>query len=151
MTLTAYTCNCDNHIVDKTQYLTNSVILQGETRDNSIDIVSPDILVTSAVPLTCNYVFIPRFSRFYYVSVTVIRSGLYLLRCTCDVLMSFSGQIKQAACTAKRTKEAGEKGNINLYVPDSDLPMYAYTEDCVYIFGSFADKWQGGAYVCTVG
>lgn len=151
MTITAYTVTCDNRIVNKTTYLTGGTELSGETRDNAIDVQSPDILVTSAAPINCNYAYIPLFGRYYYVTVTVIRAGLYLLRCNCDVLMSFRAQFAQSRCTVRRTQTATERGNINEFVPDGDLPMFAYTEDCVHIFGSFADQWAGGAYVCTVG
>lgn len=151
MIINAYQITCDNRIMDKTQYLGTATVLQGETRDQSVDLINPSILVSSDCPIDCNYAEIPAFRRFYYVTIDVIRSGLYLMQMHCDVLMSFRTDIKAAKCVAVRTREAGETDNINLYVPDRDLPSFAYTEDTVHIIGSFSAGWTGGAYVCTVG
>ena len=151
MTITAYTVGCDNRIADKSPYLGQGVTLQGETRDNAVDVAAPNILVTSNAPITCNYVYIPLFGRYYYTTVTVIRAGLYLLQCKSDPVMSFLTDIKRAKCTVRRTYGQGTRGNINVYVPDGDMPMFAYTEDCVHIIGSFKNNWTSGAYVCTVG
>lgn len=152
MNIYPYTITCDSLISDKRQFLPDNVApLSGVTRDNVIDIVNPTILVTSAAPIDCNYAYIPDFGRYYYVKVSVIRAGLYALSMHCDVLTSHITNIKKSPAVAVRTKESGENGNINLYVNDGDLPMFAYTEDCVHILGSFAGGWTGGAYVCTVG
>lgn len=152
MTIDAYVLTCDARIVDKRTYLSeHPVELKGETRDNIIDVVNPVILVSSEAPIDCNYAYIAAFGRYYFVRVSVIRAGLYALSMHCDVLMSYRTQIAASKAVARRTKDSGENGNINLYVKDGDLPMFAYTEDTVHVIGSFADKWSSGAYVCTVG
>ena len=152
MKIYAYLISCDNLIADKRNYLPESyTVLEGVTRDSVIDIVNPRILVSSDCPVNCNYCYIENFARYYYVTVDIVRAGLYLLSMHCDVLTSHISDIKSAKAVSSRTKEAGETDNINLYVKDRDLPMYAYTEDTVHIIGSFTDKWNAGAYVCTVG
>lgn len=152
MNIDVYTITCDNLIADKRTILPETpTSLQGVTRDNVINIVNPVILVSSAAPIDCNYAYIADFGRYYYVKVSVLRAGLYALTMHCDVLTSHIADIKKSPAVAKRTKEAGENGNINLYVADRDLPLYAYTEDCAHILGSFSAGWNGGAYVCTVG
>lgn len=152
MTIYAYTLTCDSLTADKRSYLPETYTsLQGVTRDDIINIVDPVILVTSATPIDTNYVYIPDFGRYYYATVSVIRAGLYALTLHCDVLTSHITDIKKSPAVARRTKNAGENDNINVFVHDSDLPMFAYTEDTVHVLGSFADLWGGGAYVCTVG
>lgn len=152
MHIYAYVISCDNLIADKSNYLPESYTdLEGVTRDSVIDIVDPRILVSSDCPVDCNYCYIPAFARYYYVTVEVVRAGLYLLSMHCDVLTSHISDIKKAKVVALRTKEAGETDNINLYVRDPDLPMFAYTEDCVHVVGSLGTGWAAGAYVCTVG
>ena len=137
MNIYPYTISCDSLTADKRQYLPEAVTpLSGATRDNVIDVVNPVILVTSAAPINCNYAYVPDFGRYYYVTVSVIRAGLYALSMHCDVLTSHIVDIKH---------------NINVYVRDKDLPMFAYTEDCVHVIHSFSAGWTGGAYVCTVG
>ena len=152
MTLYSYVITCDERIVDKSPYFPETpTTLSGVTRDSIIDTVNPVIMVSSAAPIDCNYAYIPDFDRYYFVKVSVIRAGLYALSMHCDVLMSYKTQLASCKAVARRTKEAGENGNINLYVKDGDLPMYAYTEDTVHIMGSFSGAWSAGAYVCTVG
>ena len=152
MNIYPYTLTCDSLTADKTQYIPEGVQpLSGVTRDNVIDIVNPVILVSSAAPIDCNYAYVPDFGRYYYVKVSVIRAGLYALTMHCDVLTSHITDIKKSPAVARRTRNAGETDNINMYVNDGDLPMFAYTEDCAHILGSFSAGWNGGAYVCTVG
>lgn len=152
MNIYPYTITCDSLTADKRQYLPDAVTpLSGVTRDNVIDVVNPVILVSSAAPINCNYAHVPDFGRYYYVTVSVIRAGLYALSMHCDVLTSHIVDIKLSPAVAKRTRNAGVKDNINVYVRDKDLPMFAYTEDCVHVIHSFSAGWTGGAYVCTVG
>lgn len=145
--------NVDDRVVDKTAALeaaTKYEVQNGVLREE-VDILDPSFNTTDNVPLGCNYAYIPDFRRWYYVTIEVIRTGIRRVTMHVDVLMTWKDAIKQAKCVANRTAKQGEKGNINMFVPDDHLPMFTYTEDCIEILGSFADGWNGGAFVCTVG
>ena len=65
----------------------------GTLRDES-NVVTPTILLEIDNPTTFNYLYIPAFSRYYFISeMTSVRNGLWRINCTCDALMSFAAAV----------------------------------------------------------
>lgn len=68
--------------------------LVGSLRDAS-SITTPSILLQMN-PVDYNYVYIPDFKRYYYInSITAMRTKAFLIDLKCDVLMSYSSEIKE--------------------------------------------------------
>lgn len=73
--------------------LTNGVEMSGNLRHPS-NVVSPDILIEIANPSLFNYMYIPDFGRYYYIDeMESVRTGLWRIAATVDVLMSFQEEI----------------------------------------------------------
>ena len=80
-------------------------------------IKNPIIDVEYASTFDFNYIYIPTFNRFYYISEPIIlRKGLYRLECKVDVLMSFKNTILQQQAYISR-----QEFNHNDDVNDNEL------------------------------
>lgn len=87
--------------------------LQGTLKE-SCSVVNPIILIQSNDVIDCNYVYIPEFSRYYYVNdIVSVRNTLWELHLHCDVLQSFSNEIKH--CTAIVNKATPDTGTQYLH------------------------------------
>lgn len=65
---------------------------------------------------SCNYVYIPEFSRFYHVTDIVAKSEkIFQVSCHVDVLKSYSTAIYNSPCVI-----AKNANNYNLYINDSN-------------------------------
>lgn len=120
MQIQVYTVPNDSKAIPKT--LENPITLNGALR-NEVDIINPTFEVTSAVPLTCNYCYIQEYSRYYFVTVDTVRTGLYRLRCKCDVLQTYYPQFKSIPCIIGRSTNV-----FNSYIPDSKRNFFQYTQ-----------------------
>lgn len=86
------TASENNRVV---KVLTDEKQLSGELR-NQTSVLSPKIRIESAENIAgYNYCYIPEFGRYYYiVDITSVRTHVWELSMRCDVLMSYSDQIK---------------------------------------------------------
>lgn len=65
-----------------------------ELKEDECSVLSPSILLRSAGPLQYNYVYIPLFGRYYYISNMIIRrNGLIEFICEVDVMASWRSAI----------------------------------------------------------
>lgn len=61
-----------------------------------------------------NYVYIPYFNRYYYITDISVLDGTRLkISCAVDVLMSFSTEIKECFINSRRNQN-----NYDMYLPD---------------------------------
>lgn len=96
MLINLCSCNDEKNVIDKTLSQFNT--LNGTLRDES-SIIDPSFMVQIENPSIYNYVEIPDFQRYYFITnITSYRTNLWRIDCHVDVLMSFSNQIK--ACRA---------------------------------------------------
>lgn len=95
MNIYFYNNNSENNVLNKS--LSNEYLLTGFLRDSS-DIRNPIIKVnTSDNIIGYNYCYIPKFSRYYFITdITIIRTGIYDITLKCDVLMSFRNEILES-------------------------------------------------------
>lgn len=89
--------------------------LTGALKDQS-SIIDPNILVQMDTVPSFNYVYIPAFSRYYYVkNITSVRNGLWLIEMHVDVLMSHKSSVLAIPGVCTRQEKIG-----NLYIPDPE-------------------------------
>lgn len=67
--------------------------LTGSLRGES-SIINPSFLIECSNPSNYNYCYIAEFGRYYFISnITSVRTGIWKLDCSVDVLMSFQNEI----------------------------------------------------------
>lgn len=71
----------------------SSVTFTGSLRGES-SIINPSFLIQTANPSAYNYCYIPSFGRYYFITnITSVRTNLWRIDCSVDVLMSFADEI----------------------------------------------------------
>jgi len=122
MTINFYICNCDNRVVDKTNYLA----LQA-SKDCSIynqtGIMHPSLVLSySPAIVNYNYFGIPDWGRFYYITGMEVMGGQRIVVSGSeDVLHSNHGKIMELDAYVQRT----ESNKINKLIVDSKIPSQA--------------------------
>ena len=67
--------------------------LTGSLRGES-SIINPSFLIEHSNPSNYNYCYIADFGRYYFISnITSVRTGIWKIDCSVDVLMSFQDEI----------------------------------------------------------
>lgn len=103
--------------VDKSSYLVEVDTLTGVFREEC-SMQRPSVLINTSVVPTFNYVFIPSFNRYYYVtSITTVSQGIWRMELNCDVLMSFKDKINELSALIGRQENV-----YNEYLVDSEVP-----------------------------
>lgn len=93
LTINLYQCSAEVNRVDKTNYLTQVGTLLGALR-TECSLITPSIVYQSEDVPTYNYVHIPDFNRYYFVtSLVSVGKNLWRMELNCDVLMSYKTQI----------------------------------------------------------
>ena len=91
MEIHLYTTGSERHSIHKV--LNNEIEMVGSLRDSS-KVVKPTILVELENPSQYNYMYIPDFGRYYFITeIESVRTNLWNITGTVDVLMSFQTQI----------------------------------------------------------
>jgi hypothetical protein len=79
--------------VDKSNYLVGVGTLSGALREEC-SMLTPSIVYQSSDVPTFNYVYIPIFNRYYYVtSLSSVGKNLWRMELNCDVLMTYKNEI----------------------------------------------------------
>lgn len=85
------------------------------------DIISPSVIIESSTPVNCNYCYIEKFKRYYYVeNITYLIGKRYRYDLRVDVLMSFKEDIKKCNAYIERTESIVLA---NKYLNDALLPI----------------------------
>jgi len=74
---------------------------------------------------SCNYMYVPEFSRYYYIEITADTGGAAIITASgVDVLMSYAAAIKQAPAVVVRSTSSTNTGSQkSTWIPDPQLPM----------------------------
>lgn len=136
--ISLFMCDCENIIVDKTEYLTLKNDMFGEFRD-SISITNPVVTIETDKDITqYNYCYIPKFRRYYYIEDIICeRKNIYTLSCSVDSLMSFKEYILNQICIITRaSKRYSMPLEKNTTIIDELLPLesvytYNYKKDII--------------------
>lgn len=108
------------------------------TPTNTVNIFNPYITVDyNPNYLTANYIYIPLFSRYYYIRNISIQTGKkMLIECDVDPLMSFADDIKKAFVNVCRAENpvnrdlADDKIQVNpktYFIETNQFPNNPYT------------------------
>lgn len=139
MNITLYTTNSPQNQINKR--LTTVTSLSGYLRDdcsrgNPIIQIEADISTLNSV----NYMYIPDFSRYYFVEdIVSIRAGICEIHGRVDVLESFKSDLLDARIILKRQRD-----NWNLYVDDGSF--ITYCDDKMYTL-NFPGGFNGNTFV----
>ena len=113
MNITLYSTTNDRRVVSKT--LTQIAAITNATIYGDITVTHPTLLLHyDASYLNANYVYIPEFSRYYFINNISLSSGeRMIINCEVDVLNTYKSQIKTLTCTVIRNEHAKQN-----YLPD---------------------------------
>ena len=90
----------ENNKLDK--LISDAYTINGVLRDNS-SIITPEIEI-GYNPTGYNYCYISEFGRYYYINdIVFTNNGLYIIKCNCDVLMSYIDDIKESQVLLENT------------------------------------------------
>ena len=133
MQIQAFTLSEDSLHIPK--HLTPVSTLTGSARD-SIDVENPTIRIEHTGANTFNYIYIPEFSRYYYVLDKIqIRTGITDIICHVDVLQSFYPQFIHSPMIASRSDST-----YNPYIFDPERPMQQNSLHQYIRIGRFSDR-----------
>lgn len=91
--ITLYQNLAEVNRVDKSEYLIGVGTLSGALRDEC-SLITPSIVYQSSDVPEFNYVYIPIFNRYYYVtSLSSVSKNVWRMELNCDVLMSYKDSI----------------------------------------------------------
>lgn len=88
------------------------------------DILKPVILVAGSLPVdSVNYVYLEEFKRWYFVTnIKTVRSSLYELNLSVDVLYTYRESIKNLEVVTAR-----QENSYNTYLNDNEFTVYNNT------------------------
>lgn len=133
MNLILYTCKAEKNRVDKSAYLTKIAEYSGSVR-GELNLMNPEILINTDLSNlnAANYLYIPDFQRYYFVKDPIsVRTGISVVPCHEDVLMSFKGSIKNQYAVVARNQN-----DYSLYIDDDQFKAYQNLEEGCITFSS---------------
>ena len=118
MEIYLYNQSSDKNVLNKN--IGSATLITGTIKDES-NLVNPEIILSRNVTSAFNYIYIPDFNRYYYVTDKIMEHQRTIVQCHVDVLMSFKNQIKNMNIIAERASN-----RFNLYQVDNELPLKNY-------------------------
>lgn len=116
-TINLYKNSAETNRVDKTSYLTSAGALSGTLR-SECSIIRPAIVIHQETLPDFNYVHMPAFNRYYFVTgITSVAYGLWRIDMNCDVLMSYKNAIRNLTAIIAR-----QENDYNDYLVDTEIP-----------------------------
>lgn len=102
MKATFYSSSAEKNRIDKSSYLSNTLETDILLKENC-GMLTP-VLIISANVTDKNYLYIPLFSRYYFITnITRLDNNRVEIACKCDVLMSFKDDILKLKVIATRS------------------------------------------------
>lgn len=139
--LTLYQCGDDRRVVKKK--LSNAHTFTKITLKEDCSVTHPVFLLGAVAGSDeaqdtvgwwrqFNYCYCPNFDRYFFIdNITFTRNRLVQITCTCDVLMSFKGDILQTTQLVTRQEYKQQR-----YIPDTSLPIHAAVKTQITTFGN---------------
>lgn len=119
-TIDFYNYAGENNVLDKSSMLGTSTQYTGDFRD-AIDLHNPVFTVNDTLSADFNYCSITAdTTRYYFCTVENVRTGLTVVRCNLDVLMTYKSAISNCAVTPLRS---GDMTTNNGYIYDGSIPF----------------------------
>ena len=131
MNVTFYKNNSDKRVITKT--LTGATTASGVSLYDSTSVTAPVLKMSGGASkiVSFNYVYIPDFERYYYITDFTVENGYILISCKVDVLMSYASDIKNCTCITKRQEK-----QFNFYLNDEMFKTYQYQKQFIHNFTS---------------
>lgn len=119
--------------------LSTFVLVTDSTPEDVVDSDGNDATIPSGHEETalvnCDYAYIPELGRYYWITdISSVRSGLWQISMSCDVLMTYRDQIKQLFCMVER--------NENSYSALLEDPMVSYSQNLDVVEEEFGNNWS---------
>lgn len=135
MDIKIYKCNNRNNDVNKT--LNDEIVIENARLLDSVDILNPQIRLGNLTDINeyidYNYLYIPKFKRYYFISNIVFDRGFCILQCGIDVLYTYKDRILNSTQLVTR-----QENHYNKFIADSKLIMNARNNyDCYSFPGGF--------------
>lgn len=154
-----YNLTGEKIIVDKSSYLTNSKLLNGQLTDEC-DLLNPSILIDYDGVFSWNYCFIPSFNRFYFINKIVsVRKGLWRIDLHVDVLYSFESDLRSQECFIARNEDITINDSLfDKRIPREDALSVKYVyintpldieDNHKNITFDYSDIGDSGVYKCS--
>ena len=123
MTITAYNNHSDSREINKV--LTDEVTISNCILKDDTEIVNPTIIFAGGtkLPDTINYIYIPVFNRYYFVTNKTTENQRILINLHTDVLESRKATLLNNYAILDRSAN-----HFNTYQVDGDIPMLNYSE-----------------------
>lgn len=122
---------------------TSVMTLSGVLREES-SIIDPVIIIEYSGTLTnVNYMYIPEFHRYYFITqINSVRTGLWRVCAHCDVLKTYAQGILGCDCVVARNQS-----NYNLLLNDAYFKVYSNPRVQI---ANFPNKFTGESYVLVM-
>lgn len=123
MTITAYNNHSDSREINKV--LTDEMTISNCILKDDTEIVNPTLIFAggSKLPDTVNYIYIPVFNRYYFVTNKTTENQRVLINLHTDVLESRKATLLSNYAILDRSAN-----HFNTYQVDGDIPMLNYSE-----------------------
>lgn len=93
--------------------LSKELTMDGNLRDEC-SVINPTILVEHSNLSNYNYVYIPEFKRYYFITeMTIVRNNLWRISLKVDVLESFKSDILNLSCIVDKQQYENYGNNID--------------------------------------
>lgn len=98
--------------------ITNELTLPDVKLKGECSIEQPRLVISGLSDFTYNYLYIPSYSRYYYITdIVILNNELVQIECGVDVLMSFKEQILSNKGTIERNEEIYNSMFIDSTIP----------------------------------
>lgn len=128
MNLSLYISNDSENVINKVLTFKHETTIKLK---ETVNISSP-IIVLSEIEgvdlLQCNYCFLSKFERYYFIRDIEVSKNVYVLYLECDVLESFKNDILNSECEYSRIVEQGDFMNFST-VDDVRKEVDIYSND----------------------
>lgn len=152
MNITLYKNSSPPNKVSKSLSNANEIEAVRFLEKGALDILNPTVLIQLTDDIKdiakYNYMYIPKFSRYYYIDDINTEGGLIRIVGRCDVLMSHKKDILKSKQYVLRQ----EKNNNSPYLDDNMLPISSKHNYKGDVFGrKVADVTCGRVILATTG
>lgn len=110
--------------------LNNQTTITG-TLKNDCSVIEPVIIIEISNPSGFNYMYIPSFNRYYYITnIESVRYGLWRISAKVDVLMSFADEIANTIIAVGNVQSSFNSN----YLPSSIWKSLVKTKTDIIVF-----------------
>lgn len=136
MNIILYRISDPPNVVNKVLHDKNEIEDVRFTEERYLDVVNPTVQLHSVSYDSItdyskyNYMYIPKFARYYYIDEITTVNAIVEIKCRCDVLRSFKSDIIGSKQYISRSQTSNNK-----YMVDHLLPMQSKHHFKIHTFG----------------